>query len=159
MNYVITHSQSKEFIMKNIEVTPNDVQEALQNQSLLIDAKAGSITKVGGRIKRIIFLTSLTGIGLFFTACTAGYVATEPSYVEYSRPQRPSERHVWVDGDWAFNRQTHVYVQRNGHWQSPVQGRTYISGQWQTTPRGKYWSKGRWQKKGHEGNRRNRNSR
>jgi len=145
--------------MKNTEVTPNDVQEALQNQSLLIDAKAGSITKVGGRIKRIIFLTSLTGIGLFFTACTAGYVATEPSYVEYSRPQRPSERHVWVDGDWAFNRQTHVYVQRNGHWQSPVQGRTYISGQWQTAPRGKYWSKGRWQKKGHEGNRRNRNSR
>jgi len=145
--------------MKNTGLTPNDVQEELQNQSLLIDANAGNITKVGSRIKRIIFSISLAGIGLFFTACTAGYVATEPTYVEYSRPQRPSERHVWVDGDWAFNRQTHVYVQRNGHWQSPVQGRTYISGQWQTAPRGKYWSKGRWQKKGHEGNRRNRNSR
>lgn len=110
-------------------------------------------------LKKLIFLSSLAGIGLFFNGCTAGYVATEPSYVEYSRPQRPSDLHIWIDGDWVFNNQTHAYVQRNGYWERPAQGRTYISGQWQSTPRGKYWSKGHWQKNGHEGNRRNRNSR
>jgi hypothetical protein len=156
LNHVITHSLSKETKMKKTEVTPNDVQETTQNQSLLITAKAGAITKVGGGIKRMIILTSLAGIGLFFNGCTAGYVATEPSYVEYSRPQRPSDLHIWIDGDWVFNTQTHAYVQRNGYWERPVQGRTYISGSWQSTPRGKYWSKGHWQKKGGNGNRNSR---
>ena len=159
MNHVITHSQSKEFKMKNTEGTPNDDQETLQNQSLMIIAKAGTITKVTGSLKRIIILTSLAGIGLFFNGCTAGYVATEPAYVEYSRPQRPSDLHIWIDGDWVFNTQTHAYVQRNGYWEKPVQGRTYISGSWQSTPRGKYWSKGHWQKKERDENRRNRDSR
>jgi hypothetical protein len=145
--------------MKNTEITPNDVQRATQSQSTLTNAEVVITNKLSGGIKRIIFLTSLAGIGLFFNGCTAGYVATEPSYVEYSRPQRPSDLHVWIDGDWVFNSQTHAYVQRNGYWERPVQGRTYISGSWQSTPKGKYWSKGRWQKKGREGSRRNRDSR
>lgn len=107
-------------------------------------------------LKKLFFLSSLAGIGLFFNGCTAGYVATEPSYVEYSRPQRPSDLYIWIDGDWVYNSQTHAYAQRNGYWERPSQGRTYISGSWQSTPRGKYWSRGHWQKKGHEGNRRDR---
>jgi len=142
--------------MKNTEVIRNGVKEATQFQSLLIAAKANNITNVGSRMRKIIFLASLAGIGLFFDGCTAAYVATEPSYIEYSRPQRPSELHVWIDGDWVFNRSTHTYVQRNGYWRQPQQNRVYISGQWQTTPRGKYWSKGHWQKRGREENRRNR---
>ena len=106
-------------------------------------------------LKKLIFISSIAGVGLFFNGCAAGYVATEPSYVEYSRPQRPSDMHIWVDGDWAFNRQTHAYVQRNGYWAAPSQGRVYVSGQWQSTPRGKYWSKGHWQKRGRDENRRN----
>lgn len=156
MNHVITHSQAKELNMKNTKVTPNDVQETFQSQSILTNAEVVISNKVSYGIKRIIFLTSLAGIGLFFNGCTAGYVATEPSYVEYSRPQRPSDLHVWIDGDWVFNSQTHAYVQRNGYWEQPVQGRTYVSGSWQSTPKGKYWSKGHWQKKGGNGNRNSR---
>ena len=106
-------------------------------------------------VRKIVLLTSLAGTGLFLNNCASGHIATEPSYVEYSRPQRPSELHVWIDDDWAFNRRTHSYVQRNGYWERPRQGRTYVSGQWQTTPKGKYWSKGRWQKKAREENRHN----
>ena len=106
-------------------------------------------------LKKIIILTSLAGIGLFFNACTAGYVATEPTYVEYSRPQQPSTYHVWIDGDWVYNRQTHAYVQHNGSWQRPVQGRSYQSGHWQSTPKGHQWSQGHWQKQGKKNNRRN----
>jgi len=106
--------------------------------------------------KKFVYITSLAGIGLFFNGCMAGYVATEPTYSEYSRPQRPSDLHVWIDGDWVFNRQTQVYVQRNGYWMQPQQNRVYVSGHWQTTPRGKYWSKGRWQKNSRQENRHNR---
>jgi len=127
LNLVITHSQHKINAMKN-----------------------------KGVFRKLAYITSLAGIGFFLNSCATGYVATEPSYVEYSRPQRPSELHIWVNGDWAFNRQTHAYVQRNGYWASPNQRRVYVTGQWQTTPRGKYWSKGRWQKKGREGNLHNR---
>jgi hypothetical protein len=159
LNHVITHSQPKKITMKNTEVTQNDVPKATQSQSIWTNAEVVITNKASGGIKRIIFLASLAGIGLFFNGCTAGYVATEPSYVEYSRPERPSEYHIWIDGDWVFNNQTHAYVQRNGYWERPIQGRTYVSGQWQSTPKGKYWSKGRWQKKAREGNRRNRDSR
>ena len=74
MNLVITHSQHKINTMKNKEM-----------------------------FKKLVYLTSLAGIGLFLNSCATGYVATEPSYVEYSRPQRPSDLHIWVNGDWAFN--------------------------------------------------------
>lgn len=141
--------------MKDTEVI-HDVQETMPGQSLLTIAKIGVITKAGGRIKRIIILISLAGIGLFFNACTAAYVATEPSYIEYSRPQQPSTFHIWIEGDWVYNRQTQMYVQNSGYWEKPVQGRTYVSGHWQTTPRGKYWSKGHWQRKAREENRHNR---
>lgn len=127
MNHVIIHSQHKINTMKNTQV-----------------------------LKKLIFITSMAGIGLFLNGCSTGYVATEPSYVEYSRPQRPSELHIWIDGDWVFNSQTHAYVQRNGYWAAPDQRRVYVSGQWQTSPRGKYWSKGHWQKNRHQENRHNR---
>jgi len=98
-------------------------------------------------MKRIIFLISLAGVLLLLNACsTTGYVTTEPAYVEYTRPERPSNLHIWIDGDWQYNNQTHVYVQKNGYWSKPSQGRTYETGHWQSTPKGKSWSKGHWKK-------------
>jgi hypothetical protein len=142
--------------MKNRKAVSENFQGAIQHESLLITAPSSANVKSKPYIKKIIFVVGLAGIGFFLNSCTAGYVATQPSYVEYSRPERPSERHVWIDGDWVYNRQSRAYEQRNGYWERPYQGRTYVSGQWQTTPKGKYWSKGRWQRKAREENRHNR---
>jgi len=106
--------------------------------------------------EKLVYLISLTGIVLFLNSCAAGYVATEPTYSEYSRPQRPSDLHVWINGDWEYNRSTRAYVQRNGYWEQPQQNRTYVSGYWQSTPRGKYWAKGHWKKNGRQQNRHSR---
>lgn len=123
-----------------------DFQER-NGYTLLSNSKEpGFLSKTGKHIRKVIFIGSLAGIGLFLNSCMAGYIATEPAYSEYSRPQRPSELHVWIDGDWVYNRSTRVYVQRSGYWQQPRQGRVYVSGQWQSTPRGKYWSHGHWKK-------------
>lgn len=103
-------------------------------------------------LRRLIFLTFFAGIGTFFTGCM-GYMASEPTYVEYSRPSSPSNTHIWIDGDWGWNSRSHVYVQKAGHWDRPRQGQTHVSGHWKSTPRGKTWSKGHWQRDRQKGNR------
>jgi hypothetical protein len=97
-------------------------------------------------IKWFIYLISLTGIGLFFTSCMGGYMASEPTYTEYARPPRLNETQIWIDGDWGWNNQSHVYVQRTGYWTNPRQGQSYVAGSWKTSQRGKSWTKGHWQK-------------
>ena len=111
-----------------------------------IEPEKGFYSKAGKNLRRFIFLTCMAGTGIFFTGCFAGYVATEPVYVQYERPARPSTLHVWIDGDWGWNSQSHAYVQRAGYWERPRQNQVYVSGNWHSTPKGKSWSKGHWQK-------------
>jgi hypothetical protein len=139
--------------MKKIEEL-KEKDQAIE-RPMMIAAETGVTSKVHNHLKKFIYLASLAGMGLFLNSCMAGYVGSEPVYVEYSRPERPSNLHIWIDGDWGWNNQTHVYVQRAGYWEKPRQGRSYVKGSWQTTPKGKSWSRGHWQKD--NGNRKNHN--
>jgi len=99
------------------------------------------------KMKKLIFLASLAVMLLVLGSCsTPGYVTTEPTYTEYARPERPSDLHIWIDGDWVYNRRTSLYVRQQGHWQKPSRGRTYIAGSWKSTPQGLRWENGRWQR-------------
>jgi hypothetical protein len=113
--------------------------------------------KIFKRLKRVVYLTSMAGMALIFNSCMVGYVATEPVYVvEVSRPPRPGNQYIWVDGDWSWNRQSHSYVQRNGYWRRSGQGQQYVAGHWQASPQGNRWAKGYWQKEGRQDNNRKR---
>lgn len=127
-----------------------DVQDAIKWEPLLNAAETGASSKVGKHLKKFVYLASLAGMGLFLNSCVAGYVATEPTYMEVTRPPRPSDNHVWINGDWSWNRQTRVYVQKDGYWDKPNQGRTFVSGHWQTSSRGYAWAPGHWQKQGRQ---------
>ena len=131
--------------MKN-KVLSVETQELTTPELLSYKTDKGIFSKAGSRIRKVILLTCLAGTGIFFTGCFPGYVASEPSYVQYDRPARPNSMSVWIDGDWGWNNQTHVYVQRAGYWDRPRQGQSYVSGSWRSTPNGKSWSKGHWQK-------------
>lgn len=97
--------------------------------------------------KKILYLTVFAGTLTGFTACmTSGYVETAPMYVNYSRPPQPSNLHIWIDGDWGWNRSSHTYVQKNGHWKKPNQRRTYTPGHWEASSRGQSWESGRWER-------------
>ncbi len=126
------------------------VQEAIKCEPAMNATETSIDTSFGKYLKKFIILVSLAGIGLFLNSCMSGYVATEPAYTVYARPPQPSSTHIWIDGDWGWNSQSHMYVQRAGFWDQPRQGKTYVSGYWQTTPRGKTWSKGRWQSTGRQ---------
>jgi hypothetical protein len=126
-----------------------NMQENFQNM-----VPGGHIDSIFIRnLRKLVYVAGLTAIGLFLNSCRAGYVETEPVYVEHVRPNRPTETHIWVDDNWSWNNQRHVYVQKTGYWEKPRHGRSYVSGYWQTSPNGKTWSKGHWQKEGQKGGR------
>ncbi len=128
----------------------NDFQKTIEGEPLSLSAEVGAVSIVGKYLKRFIYITGLAGIGLFVNACTAtGYVASEPTYVESVRPERPSALHVWIDGDWIWSRHSHSYVRKEGHWQRQNQDRAYVPGHWQSTPQGNYWVTGHWQRDNH----------
>jgi hypothetical protein len=103
--------------------------------------------------RKLFFLASLAGIGLFSNSCVSRYVVSEPSYSVIIRPAQPSHFHFWIDGGWQWNSQSHRYVQNKGYWGKPRQSQTYVAGYWQSAPQGKYWEKGHWQKQNdHKGN-------
>lgn len=132
--------------MKKNEKLQNEIHYAISRKPLLNIRETGVSARVGKYIKIFSYMFLLTGIGLVFNSCMGGYVASEPSYVDYARPQRQYDNQIWIDGDWGWNNQTHVYIQKAGYWDRPRQGQTYIKGNWQTTQRGKSWTKGYWQK-------------
>jgi hypothetical protein len=102
------------------------------------------------QMKKLIFLSLLAGVLIALNSCTAtGYVASEPLYVEHVRPARPSELHIWIDGEWQYNRSQQAYIQKKGYWKKPSAGRSFIKGQWIETSRGRTWVPGHWQKRGH----------
>jgi hypothetical protein len=147
---------SQEPKMKRNDESQKVAQFAICREQSLKTAETGVYAKVGKYMKLFIYLTLLTGIGIVFNSCMGGYVASEPSYVDYARPQRLNDNQIWIDGDWGWNSRSHVYVQRAGYWENPRQGQSYVSGKWQTTARGKSWIKGHWQKQTNRHDNRNR---
>jgi hypothetical protein len=141
-------------LLKNEELQ-NAVHYAISRKPLLLSKSGGAYARVGKYFKIFSYLILLTGIGLVFNSCFGGYMATEPAYVDYARPQRQYENQIWIDGDWGWNSQTHVYVQKAGYWTQPRQGKSYVAGNWKTTARGKSWTKGHWQKNAQQNNRQN----
>jgi hypothetical protein len=131
----------------------NDILKATIKEPITDAAENSGSSKFIGRLRKIFYLTFLAGMGFFFNGCVAGYVETEPVYVEYSRPHPPSNVHIWIDGDWHYNSYSHGYVQNNGYWAQPRQGQSYVTGHWQSNPKGKSWSKGYWAKNGQKNNR------
>ena len=96
-------------------------------------------------MKQLLLHISFLLIFFFFTGCLgSGYISEEPSYVEVARPTRPTESHIWIEGNWNWNRNNHTYYHDNGSWQKPVAGRQYSQGFWQQSPKGKRWVAGRW---------------
>jgi hypothetical protein len=154
INEAQENSKNGLYIKKN-EDLQNEIHLAINPKPFMIIRESS----VGKYMKIFSYMVLLIGVAIVFNSCLGGYVASEPSYVEYDRPQRPSESHIWIDGDWNWNNQTHLYVQKAGYWDRPRQGQSYVAGSWQSTARGKSWSKGHWQKDARQSNNSQNNNR
>lgn len=127
--------------MRKIREFQKDVQGTILNA-----AEKCSDTKAGTNLRRFIYLSIFVGLGLFLNGCRAGYVATAPTYVEVARPANPGNGYVWINNDWAYDRQSKAYIQNKGTWQKEKRRKTFVPGHWESTPRGNYWVSGQWQK-------------
>jgi hypothetical protein len=127
--------------MRKNEDIQKDIQNAIIRNPLLNAANTGVFAKIGKHMKKSVYLVCLAGLGLFFNSCaTGGYI----TYQESARPARPSNVHIWINGDWIFNNQTNTYVQNTGYWDKPEKDRTFVPGRWESTPRGHHWQPGHW---------------
>jgi hypothetical protein len=123
-----------------------EVQRATGSDSFLNDRETTIKTGTGKIARKFILAIGLAGFGIFLNSCMVGYVATEPVYVEYTRPAPPASNYIWINGDWGYNRQNHMYVQKSGYWKKQNQKKTYVAGHWEGSQRGKYWVPGQWQR-------------
>jgi hypothetical protein len=124
----------------------SEVLDDSKNGGLLSVTEINGTVSLGKKLRRTFYLFCMIGIGFLLKSCMPGYVGSEPSYVEGVRPSQPSSLHVWVDGDWLYNRHNHAYTHGNGYWTRPREGRTFVSGHWQSDARGHSWTKGSWQR-------------
>jgi len=96
------------------------------------------------KLKKILFL--LTAISLFAVAYSDAQIVVKARLFHHGRvvrPERPSERHVWVDGEWVP--QGHTYVERPGYWAEPPHpGGVWVAGRWTHRPGGYVWVGGHW---------------
>ena len=126
------------------------------------EARVGIFHKFGKYMRIFGYLVSLSVVAIVFTSCMGGYMASDPSYnyqyKEYARSPQPGYASIWIEGNWNYNNQTHVYIQRAGYWERPRQGQSYVAGSWQTTQHGKSWSKGHWQKDSYQNGNNQRNN-
>lgn len=93
-------------------------------------------------ISKIVMMTALA-LSLSAVADAQLRVKIRPSVTVDVRPQRPSPRHIWVEGEWNPNGDRYDY--RNGYWSEPQSHRhRYSKGHWRHNSRGYYWVPGRW---------------
>lgn len=94
-------------------------------------------------MKKIILLLSMMSILSLLNSCSAGYVAEVPIYVETTRPMPPNSSYIWIEGNWHWNNQTHIYYHEKGRWEAPYRVKNYKQGHWNQSNRGYKWVKGR----------------
>lgn len=59
------------------------------------------------------------------------------------RPASPSATHVWVSGEWRWNRGHYEYA--DGYWASPEPGKhRWVEGRWKNKGGGWIWIPGHW---------------
>lgn len=155
-------SVSKNYINLEMLEKNEEFHQVLDYSKMVADleqneSRNGIYPRIGKYMRIFSHLVLFIGLAWILNSCYGGYVASEPDYVDYARPQRQYDNQIWIDGDWGWNRQSHVYVQRAGYWDRPRQGQSYVKGNWQTTQRGKTWNKGHWQKDVQQNNNRQNN--
>ena len=126
--------------MKDIKKSEKEIQNTLAPKPKSGINEISAATKVGRHLRILLYAASLATVCLTINACKSkSYVETEPTYVEYNRPPQPSTRYIWINGDWQYNPQNHVYVQKSGYWAKSSPRRTHFTGHWETSPQGSYW--------------------
>lgn len=94
-------------------------------------------------MKKRTFISIIIALFLL-QACSRHYTKSQPTFSAVTRPNQPSAAHVWVEGNWRWNRQKKEYRQKNGYWKIPKQQRSYQNGRWENDGFGYYWIPGRW---------------
>jgi hypothetical protein len=132
--------------MEKQKESQENVREDGRKKAFLNVDRIGLNTLKYKCVKRYICIGGVAVVALLFSGCFPGYISSEPTYTETSRPSTPSDVHVWVEGNWEWNRSNQTYVHRDGHWSKPHHSRKFIAGHWTSSERGHRWVNGHWER-------------
>ena len=63
------------------------------------------------------------------------------------KTKRPSTNHIWIDGQWKWNKKSNRYVWVNGKWSKPKHGYVWVAGSWKNLSNGFVWKEGYWRRR------------
>ena|SRR5215831_20644717 len=95
-------------------------------------------------LKRFLIIA---GLILSFSAASEAqvFVKVRPSAPVIVRPNAPSSRHVWIEGEWVVRGGRYEYVP--GYWSVPRPGyHQWVPGRWIARRHGWYWVPGHWRR-------------
>ena len=94
---------------------------------------------------KLLLIIIITLILYLCLGCLAeGHVTEIPCYTEVERPPQQNASDIWIEGNWIWNRNKHIYLHSDGFWHKHLAGRAYSQGYWQKRPRGLHWVEGYW---------------
>ena len=88
-----------------------------------------------------IIITFIIAISLLFANEMSAqiFVRVRPIAPLIVRPAIPSPRHVWIEGEWDWDRRRGEYVYRQGYWMEPRPSREWVPEFWEDGRDGSRW--------------------
>ena len=94
-----------------------------------------------------VLLITIVAVSLLWSVSNAQVVVKHkpkaPKAIK-EKPAKPDAKHVWVAGEWKFNKTTKKYDWKEGHWFAPRPNTIWVSGHWKKVPEGFKWMHGQW---------------
>lgn len=68
-----------------------------------------------------------------------------PAHVVVVKPAKARPNHIWVAGQWKWDKRKNAYVWVDGYYLKQRRGYKYMAGEWVVVPaKGYKWVPGRW---------------
>ena len=97
----------------------------------------------GNRYVRVVDRRTVSYAGLYGSSYK-GYNTNLYRYANNRKSYRPSNRHIWIEGEWRYNRRLRRDVWYDGYWIAKKRNHKWVQGHNRSSNGARAWVAGRW---------------